>query len=262
MESNKLKVGFYNFSGCAGCLLTIINCEDNLLDIFNAAEVVSFLMAKSDNLEKDLDIAFIDGSITTNEQEEFLKELRARTKKLVCLGSCSCYGGLQAMESGKGNWQKRFQKVYGTKPFTVVQAFESQPADAFVSVDFYIPGCPIDADLFLYNYARLIRGLPVDFPKTPVCIECKWRENECLLLKDIMCLGPITASGCKARCPSVNLPCVGCFGPADEGNLTSEFNLLKEKSFNSSDIERKLRIFGGTKFIKNLKAKLSSKSHP
>lgn len=251
---NRPKVGFYNFSGCAGCLLTILNCEDTLLDIFNGGEVVSFLMAKSDNTEKELDIAFLDGSITTNEQEEFLIDIRARTKKIVCLGICSSYGGVQAMEYGKNTWQKRFKKVYGTKPFEVVKAFESRPVDAFVKVDYYLPGCPIDAEQFLYNYARLLRGLPVDAPKTPVCLECKWRENECLLLKNIMCLGPVTASGCKARCPSVNLPCVGCFGPADEGNLTSEFNLLKEKKYTFTEIERKLRLFGGVKFVKNFKS--------
>ncbi|MEO0083328.1 MAG: NADH:ubiquinone oxidoreductase [candidate division WOR-3 bacterium] len=251
---NKPKVGFYNFSGCAGCLLTILNCEDALLDIFNAGEVVSFLMAKSDNVETELDIAFIDGSITTNEQEEFLINLRNRTKKLVCLGVCSCYGGLQAMEYERKTWAKRLKKVYGNKLFNVVIPMESKPADSFVKVDYYIPGCPIDGDLFLYNYARLCRGLPVDMPKTPVCLECKWHENECLLLKGELCLGPVTAGGCKARCPSHNLPCVGCFGPADESNLTSEFNLLKEKGYSYTEIERKMRLFGGVKLVKNLKS--------
>ncbi|MEO0075081.1 MAG: NADH:ubiquinone oxidoreductase [candidate division WOR-3 bacterium] len=251
---NKSKVAFYNLSGCSGCLLTILNCEDSLLDIFNAADVVSFLMAQSNNVEKEQDIAFLDGSVTTDEQEEFLHELRPRTKKIVCLGNCSCYGGVQAMENEKGTWARRFDKVYGKKYFKVVKPFESKPVDAFIKVDYYIPGCPIDAELFLYNYARLLKDLPVDVPKTPVCLECKWNENECLLLKNRLCLGPVTAAGCKARCPSHNLPCIGCFGPADEANLTSQFSLLKEKGYTFSEIERKLRLFGGVKFIKHFKS--------
>jgi sulfhydrogenase subunit delta len=250
---DKPKAGFYNLSGCSGCLLTILNCEDQILDIFGGANIVSFLMANRGNIEKDLDVAFIDGSVTTDEQEEFVKELRLRTKKIVCLGVCSCYGGVQAMENEKNTWPARFKKVYGAKPPTITKPFESRPVDAFIPVDYYLPGCPIDANQFLYNYARLLRGLPVDIPKTPVCLECKWRENECLLLKNIMCLGPVTATGCNARCPSHNLPCVGCFGPADEGNLTSEFNLLKEKGFTFPEIERKLRMFGGVKFINKFK---------
>lgn len=264
---NKPKLGFYNLSGCSGCLLTILNCEDSLLDIFHSGEIVSFLMAQSNNIDispnrgsdikdvkRSLDIAFIDGSVTTDEQEEFLHDLRARTKKIVCLGVCSSYGGVQAMENEKGTWLKRFRKVYGTKSFEIVKPFESRPVDAIVPVDYYLPGCPIDADQFLYNYPRLLKGLPIDTPKTPVCLECKWHENECLLLKNIICLGPVTAGGCKARCPSVKMPCVGCFGAADESNLTSEFNLLKEKKYPFAEIERKGRLFGGTKFIKNFKA--------
>ncbi|MEO0072314.1 MAG: NADH:ubiquinone oxidoreductase [candidate division WOR-3 bacterium] len=250
---SKLKVAFYNLSGCSGCLLSIINCEDSLLDIFNAANVVSFLMAQSNNREEEQDLAFLDGSVTTDEQEEFLLHLRPRTKKVVALGTCACYGGVQAMENAKGTFERRFEKVYGKTPFTIVKAFESKPVDAVIPVDYYIPGCPIDGDLFLYNYARLLKELPVDMPKTPVCRECKWQENECLLLKNQLCLGPVTAGGCKARCPSHNLPCIGCFGPADEANLTSEFNLLKEKGYNFAEIERKLRLFGGTKFINSFR---------
>lgn len=103
----KPKVAFYNLSGCSGCILTILNCEDSLLDIFNGGEVVSFLMAQSGNIEKEQDIAFLDGSVTTDEQEEFLLELRPRTKKIVCLGVCSSYGGVQAMENEKGTWTDR-----------------------------------------------------------------------------------------------------------------------------------------------------------
>ncbi|MEO0094256.1 MAG: NADH:ubiquinone oxidoreductase [candidate division WOR-3 bacterium] len=248
--TSKPLVGFYNFSGCSGCLLTILNCEDDLLDIFAAGEVVSFLMANRGNIEKNLDIAFIDGSVTTKDQQEFLLDLRSRTKKLVALGTCACYGGLQAMETGKSSFASRYQRVYGKTGPTIVQAFESKPLDAFVKVDYYQPGCPIDGKQFLFTYSRLVRDLPADPPlaKVPVCTECKWRENECLLLKDKLCLGPITAAGCNARCPSNNTGCVGCFGPADEQNLTSEINLLKSKKFPLETIERKLRIFGGTRF--------------
>ena len=124
----KPRAGFYNFSGCSGCLLTILNCEDNILDIFGAAQVVSFLMANRGNVdeswhgngkkpgpEANLDVAFIDGSVTTRAQEEFLKEIRERSKQVVALGVCSCYGGVQAMETGRSNYAKRFQKVYGAQ---------------------------------------------------------------------------------------------------------------------------------------------------
>jgi len=268
--SAKPRAGFYNFSGCSGCLLTILNCEDELLDIFGAGQVVSFLMANRGNIDEtwhdgerrttddgrrttDLDVAFIDGSVTTKEQEHFLKEIRERSKQVVALGVCACYGGVQASENGRGSYAKRYQKVYGATPPSIVEPFESQPLDAFVKVDCYIPGCPIEGKVFLHAYARMVRGLPPERPKVPVCTECKWRENECLLLKNELCLGPVTLSGCNARCPSNNTGCIGCFGPADERNLTSEVDLLRSKKFNMETIERKLRMFGGARFAETFK---------
>jgi sulfhydrogenase subunit delta len=247
------RVGFYNFSGCSGCLLTILNCEDNILDVFGAGQVMSFLMANRGNVEMEMEIAFIDGSVTTKEQEEFLRDIRARARQLVALGVCSCYGGVQAMESGRNTFAKRYRYVYGKTGPAIVHAFESRPLDAFVKVDHYIPGCPIDGNQFLHAYARLVRGLPPELPRVPVCNECKWRENECLLLKDQLCLGPVTAAGCNARCPSNNTGCIGCFGPADERNLASEVALLRSKKFLRETIERKLRIFGGAAFSEAFK---------
>lgn len=257
----KPRVGFYNFSGCSGCLLTILNCEDQLLDVFEAGQVVSFLMANRGNIEKNLNIAFIDGSVTTKEQEEFLLDIRNRTKKLVALGTCACYGGVQAMETGRSPYTRRYQKVYSKKQPTIVKPFESKPLDAFVKVDYYQPGCPIDGKQFLFAYARLVRDLPTELSiaKIPVCTECKWRENECLLLKDELCLGPVTAAGCYARCPTNNTGCIGCFGPADEQNLTSEIDLLKSKKFSFETIERKLRLFGGTRFAERVKKILTNR---
>jgi sulfhydrogenase subunit delta len=245
---SKPKVAFYNFSGCSGCLLTILNCEDSILDIFNAGQVVSFLMASRGNVEKEQDLAFVDGSVTTREQAEFIEDIRSRTKTLVALGVCACYGGVQAMETGRGSFARRYRAVYGPHPPSIVEAFESKPLDALVKVDYYIPGCPIDGKQFLHAYARLVRGLPPELTKVPVCTECKWRENECLLLKDQLCLGPVTAGGCNARCPTNLTGCIGCYGPADERNLVSEVDLLKSRKFNLEMIERKLRLFGGARF--------------
>ncbi len=249
----KPKVGFYEFTGCAGDLLTIVHSEDYLLDVLKSIEVCSFRLASSQKKETNspLDIAFVEGSITTTEQEEKLKELRAKSKILVALGTCAAFGGVQAMYSGKGSFLKRFRSVYD-KGFKIVQAFESKPLDAFVKVDYFIPGCPISARLFLFNLPRLLANLPVELPNYPVCVECKWRENECLLLQDIPCLGPVTRGGCEARCPKDNLPCVGCFGPVPGGNVLSWEKNLLEKKWTASQLEKKMRFFFGTK-IKEVK---------
>ncbi len=253
MDNGKKRVGLYGFTGCNGDQLTIIHSEDKLLDFFGSAEIKSFSLAKSDNDNTELDIALVEGSISNQEQAEQVKEIRERTKFLVAIGNCSCYGGIQAMELGGGGWDKRFRAVYGDNFFELRTPIESKPIDVFVHVDFYIPGCPIDADQFFYCFSHFIRDNVPAFPDHPVCAECRWKENDCLLLKGIMCVGPLTASGCGAVCPSHGLPCLGCWGPVDEANVSSEFNLLKEKGFSIEEIKNRFRIHTGSGMMKPLK---------
>ncbi|MBD3285011.1 hypothetical protein GF359_01420 [candidate division WOR-3 bacterium] len=249
--NNKPKVGFYSFSGCEGDLLTILHCEDELLDIFSAVDIRSFRMASSERHDdENLDIAFIEGSITTNKHVKKLKVIRERSKIVVALGTCACYGGPQSARLGYNDWEERFKKVYGSAKLTVAKPFESQPLDEFIKVDYRIPGCPIDKYQFFYALTRLAKGMPVELTKFPVCAECKWNENECLLLKGQLCLGPITAGGCNSRCPNHGLPCIGCWGPTDEANVASEINLLKEKDFSAEEIINKLRLFGGAGMVR------------
>jgi len=253
LSQEKKNVGLYGFTGCNGDQLVIIHSEDKLLEFFQTANIKSFSLAKSDNDDTELDIAFVEGSISNQEQAKHVKEIRERSKFLVALGNCACYGGVQAMELGAKGWDERFKKVYGDGFFENRTPIESKPIDVFVDVDFYLPGCPVDATQFFYCYAHFLNDdLPV-FPDYPVCAECRWKENDCLLLKGVLCLGPLTAAGCKAACPSHNLPCVGCWGPMKEANVSAEFELLKEKGFSVEEIKRRFRMHGGSAMMKPLK---------
>ena len=64
----------------------------------------------------------------------------------------------------------------------------------------------------------LLGGLPKQI-SFPVCLECKFRENECLLIQDKICLGPITQAGCDAICIAEGKHCYGCYGPFAGANI-------------------------------------------
>lgn len=253
MEKEKLNIGLYGFTGCNGDQLVIIHSEDRLLDFFESVNIKSFSLAKSDNDNSELDIALIEGSISNQEQAAHVKEIRQRSEKLIAIGTCACNGGIQAMELGTKGWDKRLKKVYGDNNFCNRTPIESKPIDVFVDVDFYIPGCPIDADQFFYCISNLLQKNEPFFPDYPVCYDCRLKENDCLLLKGELCLGPITAAGCGAKCPSHNLACMGCWGPVKEANFSSEFQLLKEKKFSTEEIKRRFRIYSGSAMMKPLK---------
>jgi sulfhydrogenase subunit delta len=250
----KKRVGIYGFTGCAGDQLTIIHSEDRLVPFFEQVDIVSFSMAQSINEETELDIAFVEGSITTEEQKERLIALRKRTTILVPIGVCACFGGLQSMKLGDGNYGSRYEKVYGKGRITIDNPFESKPLSAFVKVDYCIPGCPISADQFFSAFTKLINDHRPVLHSFSVCTECKWNENLCLLTeKNLPCLGPITRAGCGAICIAHGIPCVGCWGPVDEANIAYEFKLLIKQGFSPEEIMRKMRMFCGSASQKLLK---------
>jgi len=254
MDNRKLKIGIYELTGCAGDALMILNCEKELLDIFQAVDIQSFLMAKSDNIEGELDVALIEGSVTTEKEIEELKDIRQRSRIVVALGLCATVGGIQARFQNPQEWQEHFRKVYGDTSMEL-KATVSKPIDAYVKVDFYLPGCPISKEQFLHFFTRIVKGTPPEEYPRPVCVTCKYKENDCLLKRGLLCLGPLTSDGCGAVCPSHNLPCVGCWGPVKGGNWTSEFYLLKEKGFDVEAIRKRMANYSGAKiseFFKQL----------
>lgn len=248
----KPKVGIYGFTGCAGDQLLIIHSEDQLLNLFNAADIRSFVMASSKPVEEDIDVALIEGSISTEEEKEHIKEIRKRAKIVVAIGNCAVSGGPQAMFATDGNFAKRLKQVYGEVKF-ITDPVEATPIDGYITVDYYLPGCPIGQSQTFALLSRLIHGASPDECTRPVCHECKLNENRCLLLDKKFCLGSLTTEGCGAVCPTYGLPCVGCWGPNKDGNFAQIVKSLEEFGITREDIKRRVRNYGGHKILQYVK---------
>jgi coenzyme F420-reducing hydrogenase gamma subunit len=236
-------VGIFGLTGCAGDQLVIINCEDELLDIVNAVDIRDFLMASSDNdTACALDVALVEGAVMSARDQERLKEIRARAKLLVAIGTCAVWGGVAAA-SFNGRRGECLAEVYGE----VGAGYDTMPARALhevVKVDLNISGCPIEKHQFISAISSLLNGDPPVLPQYAVCTECRMRENNCLLLeKGEVCCGPLTVAGCEARCPTLGIRCVGCRGPADDANVKSALAVFEEKRIPFEQIAKKLGTF-------------------
>jgi sulfhydrogenase subunit delta len=248
MKKDKVKIGIYELTGCAGDALLILDCEKELIDIFNSADIQSFAMAKSDNIDGHLDVALVEGSVSTQKEVEEIKEIRTRADTVVAIGLCATVGGIQGRLSSQEEWEKRYTSVYGKSSMSHTSAVLPEPIDSYIKVDYYLPGCPIGKEQFLNFFTRILKGNPPEKYPRPVCVSCKANENECLLKRGEFCLGPLTADGCGSVCINHNLPCVGCWGPVEGANFSSEFELLKEMGFDPEFIKKKLANFFGKKY--------------
>jgi coenzyme F420-reducing hydrogenase gamma subunit len=249
----KPKIGIFGLSGCWGEQIVILNCEDQLLDIVGATEIVDFLGGSSVNdVESPLAIAFVEGSVANEREERQLRRIRERAGLVVACGTCACFGGIAAMDAEQPREQVICQ-VYGSGgPASAWDIRPHRPLADFVKVDVALPGCPMEKSEFLRATASLLNGDIPQLPAYPVCLECKMNESDCLLVsRGLPCAGPVTTAGCGARCPGYNVVCIGCRGPVEECNIISLQKILEEKELKAAEIKRKLRTFAAPALDRN-----------
>lgn len=235
------RVAFLDFTSCEGCQLQVLNNESSLLDFLSLVEIADFREAVTERSE-DYEIAFIEGSITRQDEVERLKKARQRAGTLVALGSCACFGGVNQLKNRFSDQAGVIRSVYGDHP---IESMEALPVEAVVPVDLKVYGCPISKDELERIVLCLVLGLKPVVPVSPVCMECKAHENICLFELGEPCLGPVTRAGCGAWCPGSRARCWGCRGPVDEPNMALMREVMERHGFGRETLHEMLSCFGG-----------------
>jgi sulfhydrogenase subunit delta len=241
---NKPTVAVYKFSSCDGCQLSILNLEDELLDLASVIEIAYFLEARRRILPGPYDIGIVEGSVTTEEEIERIKEIRENCSILIALGTCATAGGVQALKNFSDVSQ--FTEVVYPHPEYIQTLSTSTPISEHVKVDLELTGCPVNKYQVVEIVTALLHNRRPFIPQYAVCLECKRRGIPCVMVaKDIPCLGPITQAGCNAICPSQYRGCYGCFGPLPSAEIDAFVAHLKEKERYPGEAVNLLRTISG-----------------
>jgi coenzyme F420-reducing hydrogenase gamma subunit len=238
------KLAVYKFSSCDGCQLALLSLEDELLSLASEVEIAYFLEARSQILPGPYDVALVEGSITTAEDEKRVQAVRKDSKYLVTIGACATAGGIQALR----NWQDvaEFTRAVYATPAYIHTLDQSTPISSHVAVDFEVNGCPINKYQILEVLIALLVGRPPRLPSYSVCMECKKRGTVCVMVaRGLPCLGPLTQTGCGAICPAYNRGCYGCFGPMEDPNPDAWGARVLKDGTQRADLVRMLRGFTG-----------------
>ena len=265
--TGKPKLALYWAASCGGCDIAVLAIDDKILKVAEAFDLVLWpvaIDAKVRDIEKmpdkSIDVCLFNGSIRNSEQEYMAQLLRRKAKILVAFGSCAHEGCIPGLANQFSRDQifdyvyKRAPSVDNPQGVLPVPEFEVpegrlhlpvfydtvRTLDQTVDVDYYLPGCPPEADNIWAAIEVVVAGLggaPLPPPgtvigkETTVCDECTrtrtekkikafkrtWEiipnETDCLLEQGLVCSGIATRAGCGALCPKVNSPCIGCHGP-------------------------------------------------
>ncbi|BAU87849.1 oxidoreductase [Streptomyces laurentii] len=125
-EPARPRLGVFKFASCDGCQLTLLDCEDELLALAARVDVTHFLEASSAVGTGPYDLSLVEGSVTTAEDAERIRSVRAASRRLVTIGACATAGGVQALRNFAD--VEEFREVVYARPEYVETLATSTPS--------------------------------------------------------------------------------------------------------------------------------------
>lgn len=155
----KLRLGWFTFTCCEDS--TIIFTELLNSQWQEWRDKLEFIHAKvlqTKNSWEKMDVAFVEGAISSNEQEEKLKKVRSLTKKLVAIGACACIG----MPSSQRNALDETTKAE-IAPYLLQFHMNDRvkAVEEVVKVDDKVHGCPMNEMAFLSVLGKYLKEFRV-----------------------------------------------------------------------------------------------------
>lgn len=153
----KLKVGLFSFTCDEGCSITFLEIlNQKFFEWKDLIEFKHFRLIQSKSEVKNLDIALVEGAISTKEELKKIKEIRKNSKKLVLLGSC-------AISGSPSNLRNFFDEERKKEIKDIIKKFGHREkvlaVKEVVKADEEIPGCPMQEEKFVELMEKLLREL-------------------------------------------------------------------------------------------------------
>ena len=236
--TSKPRIAVHKFTSCDGCQLAFLNLGETLVQLANMVEIVHFAEAGPLAFDEHVDVAFVEGSISTDHDLQRIRQVRDNSSYLVTIGACATAGGVQALR-GLADAKAWTASIYAS-PEYIDSLDASTPISAHVKVDLELWGCPVNGRQVLGALRAFLSGVMPAEEEDKVCLECKRRQNVCVMVaRGIPCMGPVTRTGCGALCPSFGRDCYGCYGPAENSNTPALSRRLEGIGLLREDVARR-----------------------
>lgn len=160
MENNKkLKIGWFSFTCCEDSSIVFTELlNEHFFEWKKVVEFQHIRILKTDNKLEGLDVAFVEGAISSDKQKEELLNIRKNAKKLVAIGACA----ITSKPSGNRN---DFAPEVLAKYKDVFETFEYSPKvqrlDELVTVDDKVPGCPMIPNIFISKLNEYLKEFEI-----------------------------------------------------------------------------------------------------
>lgn len=159
--------------GCSGCHMSFLDMDERLLDLAGRMELVYSPLMDVKQFPEGVDITLVEGAVANEENARTLALVRERSAILVAFGDCAVTGNVTALRNPVGSPVALLERSYGTahdrhpgagsfREVVPALTLRATTLRASVRVDYYLPGCPPDANLIHFVLSELIAGRTLD----------------------------------------------------------------------------------------------------
>jgi NAD-reducing hydrogenase small subunit len=162
----KVRLATVWLDGCAGCHMSLLDIDEAILKIANAADVVYGPLVDAQEFPKSVDVTLIEGAVSSQEDLEKAHLIRKRSKIVVSLGDCAVTGNVPTMRNQIPP-RKLLERIYveGAQENKAIPTDgvppllrQVSPVHQVIKVDLHVPGCPPSAAAIAYVLGELVEG--------------------------------------------------------------------------------------------------------
>ncbi|GAB4571241.1 MAG: oxidoreductase [Anaerolineae bacterium] len=167
---SKVTVATVWLDGCSGCHMSLIDMDERLIELAQHIEVVYSPLVDMKDYPEMVDVAIVEGAVSSTEDLEKIKKIRAHTRILVALGDCAVAANVPAMRNPfkvKDVEARAYLENVDEQPQVPDQVVPRllpyvKPIHEIVNVDVFVQGCPPSADTIYYVISELVAGRTPD----------------------------------------------------------------------------------------------------
>lgn len=158
--AKKVSVATVWLDGCSGCHMSFLDMDERLIELAAAIDIVYSPIIDTKSFPDQVDLALVEGSVSSEEDLEKIKKIREHTRLLIAMGDCAVTGNVPSMRNPFGP-EKILQHIYlRNAPDKIVPRLLPLvlPIHQVVAVDAFLPGCPPPADAIYFALTELLAG--------------------------------------------------------------------------------------------------------
>ncbi|MCC7264220.1 MAG: NADP oxidoreductase [Candidatus Latescibacteria bacterium] len=163
---SKLRMATVWMDGCSGCHMSFLDMDERLVALAAHVELVYSPLVDIKEYPDQVDLALIEGAVSSEEDLAKIKKIRQHTKILVSLGDCAITGNVPAMRNPfrlDAVLDRAYFENAATNQQVPVQVVPPlldrvRPVHEVVKVDLFVPGCPPAADTIHFALTELLAG--------------------------------------------------------------------------------------------------------